>query len=46
MTPKVQAGTILIEERPPLFISSAAVRTIFLPEHDSITTDIASVPLA
>jgi hypothetical protein len=34
MAPKVQVGTVLIEERP-LFISGGAVRTIFLPEHDS-----------
>jgi hypothetical protein len=31
MTPIVQVGTVLIEERPS-FISGGAVRTIFLPE--------------
>jgi hypothetical protein len=32
MTPKVQVAIILIEERPPLFVSGAAAGTIFLPE--------------
>jgi hypothetical protein len=32
MTPEVQVGTILIEEPPPLFVSGAAGRTIFLPD--------------